>query len=75
MDFAFMLYAAETEGDIPTRRGKIQKAIKLLAQSGNPNSLATQENIFSLVGLNSDSLSDSEISYMESEIERLIRNR
>ena len=36
MDPVFMMYAAESEGDIPTRRGKIQRLIKELAAAGYP---------------------------------------
>ena len=32
MDFDFMLYAAEQEGDIPTKTGKINKLIRLLKE-------------------------------------------
>ena len=65
-----MAYQMECAGDLPTRRGKIEKIIRLLAETGDPNNLETQNRIFTSVGLDIEDLSDDEIEYMETEIAR-----
>lgn len=70
-DPAFMLYAMECEGDVDTRQGKINKVVKILSQSANPNDEMTQMAAFDSVGLNSYSLSNSEIEYIEREVSNL----
>lgn len=69
-DTAFWLYAMESEGDLPTRRGKIEKVIKLLAQSADPNDFATQCAVYSAARIDSDTFTDSEINYIEREVAR-----
>lgn len=72
MNFPFMMYAAEQEGDIPTRTGKIQKFIKLLAQESDPNNIDRQYDIAYTCGLDPNSFTASEINYIEREVSRLI---
>lgn len=70
-DPAFMMYMLEQEGEIDTRQGKINKVIKILSQSANPNDEMTQMIAFDSVGLNGYSLSNSEIEYIEREVANL----
>lgn len=71
MDSVFMMYAAESEGDMLTRRGKIQKVIKLMVAAGaSCNDDEVQDKIFQEVGLDSDSLTGTEIHYIEKEVEK-----
>lgn len=67
-DPAFMMYVLEQEGEIDTRQGKINKVIKILSQSANPNDEMTQMTAFDSVGLDGYSLSNSEVEYIESEV-------
>lgn len=67
-DPAFCLYAMECEGDLPTRQGKINKVIKILAAVPDPNDFEVQCMAYDYAGLNSDTLSPVEIQYMENEI-------
>ena len=67
---AFWLYAMEQEGDLPTRQGKIQKVIKLLAQSADPNDFATQCAVYNAARIDSDTFTDAEVSYIEREVAR-----
>lgn len=67
-DPAFYLYAMECEGDLPTRQGKINKVIKILAAVPDPNDFEVQCMAYDYAGLNSDTLSPAEIQYMENEI-------
>lgn len=69
-DPAFMMYVLEQEGEIDTRQGKINKFIKILAMTDDPNDVETQFKCASQVGLNFSSLSSDECSYIESEVER-----
>ena len=67
-----MAYQMECVGDIPTKRGKMEKIIRLLAETDDPNNLEVQNNIFTSVGLNIEDLTSAEIQYMENEIARRI---
>lgn len=68
-DRAFSLYAMEHEGDIPTRQGKINKVIKLMVAAGPMcNDFATQCDIYDEVGIDSDTFTDQEVQYIESEV-------
>ena len=51
MNDAFWLYAMECEGKISTRKGRLNRAIKMLANSVNPNNIETQNQVFEQVGL------------------------
>lgn len=67
---SFLAFAAETEGELPTRRGKIQKLIKLLSASEDPNNFNTQCRLYDEVGIDSDTFTDEEIKYIEKEVAR-----
>ena len=67
---AFWLYAMEQEGLTDTRQGKIQKVIKLLAQSADPNDFATQCAVYASARIDSDTFTDAEVSYIEREVAR-----
>lgn len=67
---AFWLYAMEQEGELSTRQGKINKVIKLLAQSADPNDFATQCAAYNAARIDSDTFTDSEINYIEREVAR-----
>lgn len=68
-DRAFSLYAMECEGDIPTRQGKINQVIKLMVAAGPMcNDFATQCDIYDEVGIDSDTFTDQEVQYIESEV-------
>lgn len=65
---SFLAFAAETEGDVPTRRGKIQKLIKLLSASEDPNNFEIQCRFYDEVGIDSDTFTYEEIEYIEKEV-------
>ena len=56
----FTLYAAECEGDVPTRRGKINKLIKTLRELGYEEYEAGYDDLCDLT--------TSEIEYINSEL-------
>ena len=68
-DRAFSLYAMECEGEIPTRLGKLNQVVKLMVDVGSVrDDFDVQCQIDDIVGIDSDTFSDEEIRYMESEI-------
>lgn len=70
---AFNLYALECEGETTTRRGKINKVIKLMVAAGPMcNDFATQCRIYDEVGIDSDTFTDQEVSYIESEVAKRV---
>ena len=69
-NMGFWLYAMEQDGELPTRQGKINKVIKLLAQSVDPNDFATQCAAYNAARIDSDTFTDSEINYIEREVAR-----
>jgi hypothetical protein len=70
---AFSLYAMECEGDTTTRRGKINKVIKLMVAAGPMrNDFATQCDIYDEVGIDSDTFTDQEVEYIESEVAKRV---
>lgn len=69
-DLAFMGYVFEQEGMTTTRQGKINKVIKMLAQSADPNDFATQCAAYNAARIDSDTFTDSEIKYIEREVAR-----
>ena len=72
-DRAFSLYAMECEGDIPTRQGKINQVIKLMVAAGPMcNDFATQCDIYDEVGIDSDTFTDQEVEYIESEVAKRV---
>ena len=73
-DRAFSLYAMECEGDLPTRQGKINQVIKLMAAAGPMcNDFATQCDIYDEVGIDSDTFTDQEVQYIEREVAKRVR--
>ena len=66
MNFPFMLYCAEQEGDILTRLGRLNKAIRELADAADPNDFLVQEEIFQRNDLLP--LTANEIQYIESQL-------
>lgn len=67
---AFTMYAMECEGDMLTRRGKIEKVIRLLAECGPTgcNDFDVQCQIYDDVGIDSDTFTDEEVKYIEEEV-------
>jgi hypothetical protein len=74
-DLPFMMYAAECEGDMPTRTGKINRFIKLLAAAPNPNDLTVQSRVAKNCDIDLYSLNLTERKYIESEVNRLLEGR
>lgn len=70
---AFFLYAMECEGDLPTRKGKLNKVAKMLAASDQPNDFRTQCVIYDAVGIDSDTFTDDEVLYILNEVARRIK--
>ena len=58
---AFMLYAMEQEGELDTHESKINKAIKYLSRSYNPEDLLEQYSAFERAGLAPGDLSSADI--------------
>lgn len=70
---AFNLYAMECEGLLPTRQGKINQVIKLMVAAGPMcNDFATQCDIYNKVGIDSDTFTDQEVEYIESEVAKRV---
>lgn len=68
-DRAFSLYAMECEGDLPTRKGKINQVIKMMVAAGSMcNDFETQCAIYDEVGIDSDTFTEEEVSYIEREV-------
>lgn len=67
---AFSCFAMESEGDLPTRRGKIEKVIKILAVAANPDDFATQCAAYNEADIDSDTFTDTEIEYIITEVRR-----
>lgn len=70
---AYLGYVAECEGDSFTRQGKINKLIKLLATSDDPNDFNIQCAIYDEVGIDSDTFTEEEISYIENKVGDLLK--
>jgi hypothetical protein len=63
-----MYYAMECEGDIPTRRGKINKFIKLLKMyPGANDDWSIQSHLASKAGIDFE-FKDDEIALIEQEV-------
>lgn len=67
---AFTLYAMEHEGDIPTREGKIERVIRILATSCDPSDEEIQMRAFNEVGLDPYGLTRKENDYIVREVNR-----
>lgn len=62
------LYVAEEEGNIPTRRGKMNKVIKLILE--NPEDVSSYIDKFEEAGLDISTMTKSEMEYITKEINR-----
>lgn len=58
---AFGLFVLEQEGEVDTHEGKINKAIKYLSRSYNPDDLCEQYSAFERAGLAPGDLSSADI--------------
>lgn len=65
-----MFYQMECCGDLPTRQGKINKLINILAESDNPWKPATQAFALAVAGLSTTTLSYDEQIYVEREVSK-----
>ena len=64
----FLIFAMECEGDVDTRQGKINRVIKELAACDDPNDCVTQCRIYDEVGIDSDTFTVNELTYIEEEV-------
>jgi hypothetical protein len=65
-----MAYQMECCGDLPTRRGKIERFINELANSSDPNDVEVQYSLARECGLDIDDLTFEEIDYILKEVNR-----
>lgn len=72
-DLAFTLFAMECEGDVDTRQGKINKVIKLLAATEDPNDFEIQCRIYDEVSIDSDTFTEDEVQFIIREVARRCR--
>lgn len=63
-----MAYQMECCGDLPTRRGKIERFINELANSFYANDVETQYSLARECGLDLDDLTFEEIDYILKEV-------
>jgi hypothetical protein len=68
MDRAFMLYAMEQEGDLPTRQGKINNFINQLSAAADNKDPYVQERIRNMTGIDDLMLTPDEIQYIEDNV-------
>lgn len=64
---AFNLYAMEKEGLFLTHEERLGMVVEYLASVDNPNDKTTQFEAFKLAGINTNFLTDDEISMIENE--------
>ena len=64
-NLAFLMYAAEKEGDIPTRHGRLNQAAKCLRNSRNPHNPDRLEAI--LAHCNLTNVTSEELAYIRKE--------
>ena len=64
---AFNLYAMEKEGLFLTPEERLEKVVEYLASVDNPNDEEVQSEAFTLAGINTNFLTDNEISIIENE--------
>lgn len=69
-NIAFTQFAMECEGDLPTRSGRINKLIKLLAQCADPNDKQEQYQASAAAGIEMWELTNEEREYVILEVER-----
>lgn len=63
-----MAYQMECCGDLPTRRGKIERFIDALANSSYADDVEVQYSLASVCGLDLDDLTFEEIDYILKEV-------
>lgn len=64
---AFNLYAMEKEGLFLTPEERLEMVVEYLASVDNPNDEEIQSEAFILAGINTNFLTDNEISAIENE--------
>lgn len=64
---AFNLYAMEKEGLFLTPEERLEMVVEYLASVDNPNDEKVQSEAFTLAGINTNFLTDNEISVIENE--------
>ena len=64
---AFNLYAMEKEGLFITPEERLEMVVEYLASVDNPNDEEVQSEAFTLAGINTNLLTDNEISVIENE--------
>ena len=64
---AFNLYAMEKEGLFLTFEERLEMVVEYLASVDNPNDDEVQSEAFTLAGINTNLLTDNEISIIENE--------
>ena len=64
---AFNLYAMEKEGLFLTPEERLEMVVEYLASVDNPNDEKVQSEAFTLAGINTNFLTDNEISIIENE--------
>ena len=64
---AFNLYAMEKEGFFLTPEERLEMVVEYLASVDNPNDEKVQSEAFTLAGINTNLLTDNEISVIENE--------
>ena len=64
---AFNLYAMEKEGLFLTSEERLEMVVEYLASVDNPNDEEVQSEAFTLAGINTNLLTDNEISVIENE--------
>lgn len=64
---AFNLYAMEKEGLFLTPEERLEMVVEYLASVDNPNDKEAQSEAFILAGINTNLLTDNEISVIENE--------
>ena len=64
---AFNLYAMEKEGRFLTPEERLEMVVEYLASVDNPNDEEVQSEAFTLAGINTNLLTDNEISVIENE--------
>ena len=64
---AFNLYAMEKEGLFLTPEERLEMVVEYLASVDNPNDKEVQSEAFILAGINTNLLTDNEISVIENE--------
>ena len=64
---AFNLYAMEKEGLFLTPEERLEMVVEYLASVDDPNDEEVQSEAFTLAGINTNFLTDNEISVIENE--------